>query len=441
METQVVLGVAAPRAPWFSRVGAWSSSGIVPVEFVRCLTIDEVFARAAHGQAAAAVLVDGRVPGIGAEQVSQLTSEVGPCIVVDDVDKASRWRAAGAADVLPPTFTRDDLVGSLNRIKPTAADESASTDRQGPTTSPALSQQPDGDGQHGTLVAVTGSGGAGASTLAIALAQGLSGVGREVRRTPALAPRTVLLADFCREADQAMLHNLTVRTPALVEVCEQCRLGGLTEAEIRELTFAVPSRGYRLLAGLRQGTHWAMLDTASIASVLKVARSAVDVVVADVDRDLDGVRETGSLDIEERNGVARTAMAGADLILVAGTASLQGLHAFVRVVDQLLRFGVPLERIRGAIHGAPRSAAGRASVTRALRALVVDVRVGRANGLSRPLLLPRWRPESALRDGRPLPRPVPARVARNVHDALMMLGPRQLNGGNGERDFVATVGG
>ena len=54
----VVLGLAPPRAAWFAEVGRWAGSGTIPVDFVRCVSVDEVRARLVSGRSASALLVD-----------------------------------------------------------------------------------------------------------------------------------------------------------------------------------------------------------------------------------------------------------------------------------------------------------------------------------------------------------------------------------------------
>ena len=49
-EHYVVLGAARPRAAWFADVGRWATSAALPVEFVRCVSADEVRARLAAGR-------------------------------------------------------------------------------------------------------------------------------------------------------------------------------------------------------------------------------------------------------------------------------------------------------------------------------------------------------------------------------------------------------
>ena len=46
-ERFVVLGLAHVRAAWFVEVSRWATSGALPIEFVKCVSVDEVRSRLA----------------------------------------------------------------------------------------------------------------------------------------------------------------------------------------------------------------------------------------------------------------------------------------------------------------------------------------------------------------------------------------------------------
>jgi hypothetical protein len=60
----VLLGLARPRATWFSEVSRWATSAIVPAEFVKCVSAEEVRARLAVGRPWSAALLDGSLPAV-----------------------------------------------------------------------------------------------------------------------------------------------------------------------------------------------------------------------------------------------------------------------------------------------------------------------------------------------------------------------------------------
>jgi hypothetical protein len=129
------------------------------------------------------------------------------------------------------------------------------------------------------------------------------------------------------------------------------------------------------------------------------------VVVCDVDADVEGEDDGGSLDVEERNIMARTAIGHAQVVLTVGHPSLKGLHALVRVVDGLLTFGTPADRILPVFNRAPRSARARAGLTAAWADLTAPLLAAGDPpvALAPPLFLPDRRIEEALRDGTRLP--------------------------------------
>src|SRR5262245_66523313 len=88
----------------------------------------------------------------------------------------------------------------------------------------------------GRLVAVTGSGGVGRSTLAMALAAGLAADPRDAG--------LVVLADLALHAQQALLHDAGDVVPGVVELAEAYRGQGLGPAGVRSVGFSVAGRGY-----------------------------------------------------------------------------------------------------------------------------------------------------------------------------------------------------
>ena len=41
----VLLGLAGPRSGWFADVSRWANESTIPVDFVKCVSADEVRAR------------------------------------------------------------------------------------------------------------------------------------------------------------------------------------------------------------------------------------------------------------------------------------------------------------------------------------------------------------------------------------------------------------
>jgi len=222
---------------------------------------------------------------------------------------------------------------------------------------------------------------------------------------------------MCLDADQAMLHDARDIVPGLQELVDAHRSHRPPPGEVQALTFDVVTRGYDLLLGLRRHRDWAVLKPRSFEAALVGLRSAFATVVADVDDDLEGEAECGSIDVEERNVMARTVTARADVVVVVGSAGVKGLHGLVRAVDRLRQHGVAPERMLAVVNRSPRTPKARAELTRSVAdltgarldgaAVVGPVHVAERRGL-----------DEVIRDGGRLPQAVVEPVTRAVLDLL-----------------------
>ena len=414
-ERYVLLGLARARSQWFRTVGQWATAAMLPAEFVRCVSLEEVRARLRSGRPFSAVLLDGTLPGVDRDVIAA-AAEAGASVLVVD-DGLRDWRGLGAAAVLPATFSRDELVELL----------AATSQPVGTATIEDAAVPSAAEVEPGRLLAVTGPGGTGASTVAMALAQGLAtgeaalpGRGRVSRRAEPSAPH-VLLADLCRTADQAVLHDSQVVVPSVQEVVEAHRTAVPEARALLDQTFEVPTRGYRLLLGLRRPRHWVALRPRAFEATLDSLERAVDVVVADVEADVEGEAETGSLDVEERNLLARATLARAQVTVVVIDPSMKGLHAGVRTIHDLVGFGVPVGAMLPVFNRSPRSPRVRAELTTALSELVDDGLTAAAELMS-ALHLPERGIDPLLRDGAALPGTLARPLARGVQAMLERLG-------------------
>lgn len=393
----VVAGLARARTDWFSRVGRWATEASIPVEFVRCVSVAELRARLGGGRPFSAVLVGSDTPGLDRDLLA-LAREVNaaPIVVADEPPRD--WLQLGAAAVLPSDLDRQTLLDTLGSVASPVRDVDV---RNGddPLETPEGRQQ-------GRLVAVTGPGGTGASTVAMALAQGLAGNDHGA----------VLLADLRRVAEQAMLHDSRVVVPGLQELVDAHRGVDPPVTTVVDGTFAVPARGYRLLLGLRRPRQWTTLRPRALEAALAGVRRAFAVTVADVDPETEGEEETGSVDVEERHLASRLTLARADAVVVVGDASTKGLYSLARLLGDLLAFGVPPQRVVTVCNRGARSARQRAEVARSLAALLEGQLGGRE--LASPIHLPERKVEQAVRDGVALPSPLPGDLAAAVAPLL-----------------------
>ncbi len=388
----VVLGLAPVRSAWFGQLAHWATAGTVPVELLRCQSIEELRARLVGPRPVSAALIDAAIPGLDRDLVSGGPAHC-PVIVVGGRD--DRWSCLGAAAVLEPGFGPVALLDALGAT----ARPVVEADRVPGEPADAASPEP----APGRMVTVCGSGGVGTSTVAVALAQGLAaGHGQ------ALLPQPVVLADLCRRADQAMLHDVRDVLVGVQELVEAHRSGLPDARHVQAHCLPVPERGYDLLLGLRRPRSWTALRPRAVAAAITGLRGAYGTVVADVEADLEGEADTGSIDVEERHALARAAVQGADIVVLVGTAGLHGVHALARLVHEVVGLGVHPARILPVINQPPKRAGSRAEIVSALAELC-STPVGRP---APPLHVPRRKVDEAFRDGTPVPDNLARAVAR-----------------------------
>jgi hypothetical protein len=177
-ERFVLLGLAQVRSAWFREVSRWATSASLPIEFVKTMSLEEVRVRLRSGRGYSALLIDDSIPGFDRDLVD-LALEVGCAVVVVDTGRGpTSWSELGASAILPADFARGDLLQVLSQVATPVA-------RHSEVTAPEVAVMHPRAGYRGRLVAVTGAGGAGRSTVAMALAQGLAADPRHAERRPA----------------------------------------------------------------------------------------------------------------------------------------------------------------------------------------------------------------------------------------------------------------
>jgi hypothetical protein len=253
--------------------------------------------------------------------------------------------------------------------------------------------------------------------MAIALAQGLA---NDVRYGG-----LVLLADFALDADQAMLHDARDVVPGVQELVEAHRVGDPTTAELHSLAFESPDRRYHLLLGLRRHRDWVTIRPRAFDAALDGLRRAYTAIVADVDPDVEGEEQCGSIDVEERNLLARTVMSRADVVVIVATPGPRGMHRLIRLVDALAEQHIDPARIVPVINRAPRSPRARAELTSTFMQLAGPLVSSRAP-LAGPLFVPdRRRLEELVTEGDRLPDSVVTPMAAAVAAVLERVADRR----------------
>jgi hypothetical protein len=302
------------------------------------------------------VLLDAGTHGIDRDLLELINASGAATFIVDDPRVDRDWMELGATAIVPHELARDDLVRSL-------AEHAKPVDRANPL--PDTEDVPTPAPWRGALIAVTGPGGAGSSTVAAMAAQGF---GDDVRQHG-----LVVLADLALSADQAVVHDVGELAPGLPELVDAHRLGRPDGDAIRGLIFhGGHERPYDVLLGLRRHRDWTALRPRAVAAALDGLRRAYRTVVCDVDSDVEGEDDTGSPDVEERNVLARLALGDADVVVVVGRGDVVGVHKLASTLRDLRRFGIPRERLLPVVNRSPRSPSARAEITAAVTRLALD---------------------------------------------------------------------
>lgn len=388
------MGLARARSSWFRSVAQWANSGTIPAEFVKCVSAEEVRARLASGRPFSAVLVDSGLASLDRDLVDTARTAGCATIAVDDRRGRREWDGLGIAAVLPDFFDPKALVDVLQAH--------AKMIRRGDVLPGEPAAHPDSMGG-GRVAAVCGPGGTGVSTVAVALAQGLAAEGGSGGSEAGPGSRTsqhsVLLADLSLHAEQAMLHDARDVVPGVQELVEAHRSRKVPVEEVRAFAFDVQERRYQLLLGLRQARSWAAIRPRAFEAAFDSLRAAYGVVVCDTDADVEGEEEGGSIDVEERHVMSRTATLRADVVLAVGLPGMKGTHALVRVLNELRTAGVAPGKVLPVVNRAPKSGRTRSELTATLAQLAGTG----GPAFAPPLFLPERRVEEPLLHGTRLP--------------------------------------
>jgi hypothetical protein len=303
--------------------GAWLS-GLPDVEVVHCTDLDQASVLVRGSRRWSAVLVSGDVGG----SMMQAAGRAGvPVLVVGFVGaRPGLVGVSRSASAVLEALYQWAIPVPWARWHPSMPDPLPS----------------------GRLIAVCGPGGTGASTVAMALASALSGLCAGLPggdAGPSGLDAGLVLADLALRAGQAVLHGIKRPTVTVDDLVHAHRLGALGPAQVRDLTLAVPGHPYRLLPGLRQPRHWTAVRPLPFETALAGLRSAFDLVIADVTGDLEGEDDTGSLDVEERNHMARHTLSLSDVVVAVGNPGPTGRRSLDYLVEGLSQLGVDPDRL------------------------------------------------------------------------------------------------
>jgi len=373
-----ILALARPRSPWLAELTRWSGSGSIGTELIRCISADEVRARLASLQRFSAVLIDEHSIGLDRDLLASCSDVACASIVVTTGIARRDWVALGADRSIDSCFTSDELLSTLR---------ASATPIEQPDLHPLTSAPGSSTELLAPLIAVTGGGGTGRSTVAIGLAQSLPGSA---------------LIDGSLHASLALMVGDVDVVPALQELVEAHRAGSPGPDEVRAVLSPCLRHGFDLLPGLRRHRDWTSLRPRAVEATVRSVRKAYPVVIADIDADVEGESDTGSFDVGDRNSLARTFAGFADSVVVTGRTDLAGLGRMVNTVTTLIDFGIEPGRIFPLVLRpirCPLSAAEiRRSITTLLKAAMPDVSVTDTSVVELPRDL-----DNLLLDGAPMP--------------------------------------
>ena len=215
-----------------------------------------------------------------------------------------------------------------------------------------------------------------------------------------------------------MLHDAREVIPGVQEFVDAHRVGRAPIEAMRSLVFEAVDRGYHLLLGLRRHRDWTAIRPRSFESALDGMLRAYRLVIADIDHDFEGEKDTGSRDIEDRNHMARTAVAKADLVVVVGPATTKGIHSLTRTIRELVAMKIESKRIVAVLNRTTRNPRRQADAADALaRLLARDQSVG---DIGNPIFVSeRADIEDALRDGVRLPNNAGKSLHRQLPNRLL----------------------
>jgi len=350
-ERYVIAGVAHVRSAWFAEVASWASGGATALDFMKCVSVAELRARIRAGVTISAALVDASISGIDRDLLSVASNAGVAVIVVADPRVSRDWQAIGAAAVLPPTFTTEQLLTTLASSARPLPDHSIRAAME------AIDPAPD-PGFRGNVLAVCGRGGAGTSVVAMALAQGL-----------AANSSSVCLADWTLNGDLAAYHDAIDVIPAAPELIDAHRTASPSRSTTESMLHDVEARGYSLLLGVRRVNDWAAMRPRAVTAALDGLASCYRWTVCDITADLESEADTGCVEIEDRHALAHSALAAAELVIAVGAPTLKGVRDLVVLTSDLVDAGVPAKRIQHVVNRAPRSGRARSEICSALAEL------------------------------------------------------------------------
>ena len=345
----IAVLTAVSDAVWEADLVAATADDVLGVTVVRrCVDLADLLAVAATGQARAVVL-SADLRRLDREALSRLAQhQVAVVALAQPGDSAAQQRLAqlGIAHVLPADASAERVAATLAEavhlvvagtahpvVAGTAPEvawsgQSARAGAIGPGQSERSTSESTAEvaGARGQVIAVWGPQGApGRTTVAVALASELAGLGSE----------TLLVDADVYGGVIAQLLGLLDESPGLAAACRLAGMGGLDQAALVDLARAVAPK-LRVLTGITRPDRWLELRPSSLEVVLERARATAAFTVVDggfcLERDEELSFDTSA---PRRNGATLALVQSADVVVVVGSADPTGLQRLIRGLSDL----------------------------------------------------------------------------------------------------------
>ncbi len=384
---RVVLGLAGGRVEWTARLSRWAMSATADVDFLRCLSGTEVRAVLGAGRPVTALLLDASVVD---RDLIDLAHGFGvPTALVHSGGPAADWVDLGCVALLREPVAPTDVLDLLDEVEARSAPPRPVTRRRVVDL--------DGPPEPATLIAVTGAGGSGVTTVTMLLAHALA-------TRPPTRPvhgRQTAVVDATSSGGLGLYHDLVDPRGGVADLIELHRRDRVDPDEVRALSDSVEGRPYLVVAGDVHGGA-DRTTTATASAVLDGLRRTFATVVVDAG----SLTGTPTAAPESLRSVA---VRDADVVVAVGRSGLHGVHRLAVCLDEVLVLRGPGAPVVTVCTAAPRSPGER-------RAVAVGIGRDRADVVFIPVVT---RLERVHRDVGPLPTavaealagPVRARVA------------------------------
>lgn len=325
------FGGVAWEAELIAALDAWPG-----VELTRrCVDVVELLAVAATGQARAALL-SADLRRLDVDAIDRLlVAEVTPVGVITrgDAGAEQRLNVIGVRHVVPYDADPQVIVGVVSAAIADRGQRAPGRDFGDPVAATHSVVPPTGTAtpvaapaRRGSIIGVWGPTGApGRTTVAVALADELSRLGRSA----------LLVDGDVYGGVVAPILGLLDESPGLSAACRTAGTARLDASTLAGLSWQLGPQ-LRVLTGIPRAERWPELRPGGIDAVLGAARELAEFTVLDCGFAIETDEELSFDSLAPRRNAATLALlGGADVVVVVGAADPIGLQRLVRALADL----------------------------------------------------------------------------------------------------------